>query len=110
MRLVTRPMHQRGVNEKDQCTYKRNTVTRWRNQYCHGKVKELHILSVCLQPYLVSTQSACAVLYCQLWPVWLYNILPRCLINCAIFEQKKVIEHKMCVLIFSTTFVSNISF
>jgi hypothetical protein len=25
------------------------------------------------------------------------------------FRQKKVIEHKMCVLIFSTTFVRNIS-
>ena len=30
-------------------------------------------------------------------------IFPHYLINCMMFE-KKVIEHKMCVLIFSTTF------
>jgi hypothetical protein len=35
-------------------------------------------------------QSACAVLYCHLWPVWLYHIFP--LIS---FLERKVIEHKM---------------
>ena len=50
-------------------------------------------------------QHAMRVPY-YLWPVLLY-ILP-CLINGKIF--KKVIEHKMCFFIFSTTFVQNISF
>jgi hypothetical protein len=40
------------------------------------------------------------------WPAPLYNIFPHYLINDTIFErEKKVIEHKMRVLIFPTTFV-----
>jgi len=46
--------------------------------------------------------------YCHLWHAPLYNIFPHYFINGTIFE-KKVTEHKMCVLIFSTTFASNIS-
>jgi hypothetical protein len=33
-------------------------------------------------------QSACAVLYCHLWLVWLYCIFPHCLINGTIFGKK----------------------
>jgi hypothetical protein len=40
-------------------------------------------------------QSACAVLYNHVWPVWLYHVFLRYLINGTIFG-KKVIEHKMC--------------
>ena len=39
-----------------------------------------------------------------LWPARLHNIFPRYLINGTIIEKKKVTEHKMCVLILSTTF------
>jgi hypothetical protein len=53
-------------------------------------------------------QRACAVLYCYLWPVWLYHIFPRYLINGTI-SGKKLSEHKMCILISYTTSVSNIS-
>jgi hypothetical protein len=42
---------------------------------------------MCLQPELSSMQSACAVLYCRLWPVWLYNILPHYPINDTIFVK-----------------------
>jgi hypothetical protein len=42
--------------------------------------------------------------YCHLCPAPLYNIFPHYLINGAIFG-KKIYEHKMCVLIFCTTFV-----
>ena len=45
--------------------------------------------------------SACAVLYCHLWPV----ALPHYLINGTIFGKKLNIK---CVLTFSTTFVRNI--
>ena len=37
--------------------------------------------------------------YCYLWPVWRYHIFPHFL---TIFEKKKVMEHKRCVLIFAT--------
>jgi hypothetical protein len=42
-------------------------------------------------------QSACAVLYCHLWAVWLYFIFPHYLINGI---RENVIKHKMCVLIY----------
>jgi len=48
------------------------------------------------------------VLYCYLWPVWLYIIFPHYLINGTILE-KKVIDYQMYILIFSTTFIWNIS-
>jgi hypothetical protein len=54
-------------------------------------------------------QSACAILYCHLWPVWLYHIFPRYLINGTIIGTKKIIEHKTYVLIFCTAVVWNIS-
>jgi len=41
--------------------------------------------------------------YCHWFPAQLYIIFPH-IINGTIFK-KKVIEHKMCVLIFSATFV-----
>jgi len=46
-------------------------------------------------------QYVCIVLYCCLCGVWLYDIFPLYHINGMIF-RKKVIEHKMCVLIFSS--------
>jgi hypothetical protein len=44
-------------------------------------------------------------LYCQRSPARLYSIFPHYLINDTIFRggKKKVIEHKICVLIVSTT-------
>ena len=35
----------------------------------------------------------------------LYNMFPRYLINGLILEEKKIIEHKMCVTSFSTKFI-----
>ena len=53
----------------------------------------IRILNVCLYPYLSSMQSACAVLYCYLWPVRLNHIFPRYLLNSAIFVggEKKLL-------------------
>jgi hypothetical protein len=46
--------------------------------------------------------------YCNLRPVWIHHIFRHYLINGTIFGEK-VTEHKMCILIFSTTFIWNIS-
>jgi len=54
-------------------------------------------------------QSACAVLYRHLQPVWFYDIFSTWSHKRHDFRGKKVIEYKMCVLIFSTTFDRNIS-
>jgi len=54
-------------------------------------------------------QCACSELYCHVWPARLYNIIPHYLIKCTVSE-KKVIERKMCVVIFSTTLSENIAY
>jgi len=46
---------------------------------------------------------------CHLWPAPLYNVFPHYLKNSTIFKKKKITEHKICVLISSTTFFWNIS-
>ena len=61
---------------------------------------------MCLSPYLSSMQSA--ALYCHLWPVWLYHILPLYRVESTIFG-KIVIEYKMFFSIFSTNSVWNSS-
>jgi hypothetical protein len=59
------------------------------------RVKAMSITySVCPQPLLSRIQRACAVLYCFLWPVWLFHIFPHYLINGTFFRQN-AIEHKM---------------
>ena len=65
----------------------------------------LHNLSVCLQPQLSSMPSACALLLCYLWPVWLHHISPHYLINATISEKK--ILNTSCIL-FSLRILSEI--
>ena len=54
-------------------------------------------------------QCTCAVLYCHLWPAWLYILFTHCLINDTISEKKNVFEHKVCVLMVYINFVWSIS-
>ena len=52
----------------------------------------------------------CSCSYCHPWPPSLYNVFSTLFHKQAWFSKKKtIIEHKMCVLIFSTSFVWNIS-
>ena len=44
-------------------------------------------------------QSACAVLYCHLWPLQLYSIIPHYLIKDTIFGKKLL--NKKCVFCFT---------
>ena len=63
-------------------------------------------MCVCSLRYLACNAH---VPYYHLRPVRVYHIFPHYLINGTIFEKKTFIEHKMYVLIFSTTFVWHIS-
>jgi hypothetical protein len=65
-----------------QCTYNVTLRPIRVKNCCCGKA-----MSVCLQLYLSRLQSACAILYCHLWPVRLYCIL-HYLINRTIFGRK----------------------
>jgi hypothetical protein len=68
--------------------------------------------SECLYSYFIypACKNSYAVLYCNLWPLWLYHIFPRYLINGKIFFKKiKVIELKMYGLVLSASFVRDIS-
>jgi len=51
-------------------------------------------MSVWLLLHLSSIQCACAILYCHLWPDWLYHICPHYLTNGTIFEKKKILSMK----------------
>jgi len=62
----------------------------------------IFLVYVCSHRYPASTAH---MLYHHLGSVWLYHIFPHYLTNGKIFG-KKVTEHQMCVLIFSTTFFS----
>ena len=68
----------------------------------------LHNLSVCICSVRYQACNEHAP-YFHLWLAPLYNIFQPFLTNGTIFGKKKVTEHKMCVLIFSTTSVRDIS-
>jgi hypothetical protein len=48
----------------------------------------MHILSVCLYPYLSSMQSERILLYCHLWSVRIYHIFPHYLKKSTIFGKR----------------------
>ena len=62
----------------------------------------LHNMSVCICSLRYPACNA-HVPYCHLWHIRLCNIFPHYLSQTIWFSKKKVIEHKMCVLILSTT-------
>jgi len=70
------------------------------------KNNEYYILWVCVCGLCYPACNA-HVPY-RLWHALVYNIFPNYLINGTNFG-KTIAEHKTCVLIFSTSFVSNIS-
>jgi hypothetical protein len=97
----------------------RNTETRSRNHWCSGKAISITDFSVCVCVDALARVCACARLallikydtrrrdiVCGLWH---HRILRHYVTNGTIFEKKKVIEHKTCVLVWCTIFVWNIS-
>ena len=69
------------------------------------------VCNLCLSYSACKYHLSCAASYCHLWPLSLYHFLSHYLLNGIIFvnkkknkKKKKNLEHKMCVLIFSTNF------
>jgi len=84
----------------------RNIIARSCKYHRRGKgISITYSLCVCSIRYQLGNAHA---QYCHPWPIRLCSTIPNYLINGKIFEKKKVNEHKMCILIFSTTFVWNI--
>jgi len=90
----------------------RNFEARSHYHYCSGKEISIRLnvcvcvcvwVCVCVFSLSYPARNPQAP-YCNLWPNRLYNILPHYHINGTIFGEKKVTEHKMCVLIFSAIF------
>jgi len=80
-----------------------NTDARSCNNCRSGKALRITYFGVCFRLSYPAINARAP--YFRLWLSWTYNIIPQYLINGTIFEKKTDIEHKMCVLIFSTTFV-----
>jgi hypothetical protein len=79
---------------KTQTQYKidnvRITVTLWHGCLNISEVKQqhvLHILSVCLLPYLYNMQSACSVLCYHVFRIWLHCIFPHYLTKDTIYSK-----------------------
>jgi hypothetical protein len=96
-----------NIQQDRQCTY--NVALRRVCATTDAVEKQwvLHNLSLCNCTF---RYPACNVHvpYCHLWPALLHNVFPHYLINGTIFGEKAT-KHRMCVLIYSTTFVQNFS-
>jgi hypothetical protein len=106
---ITKMLSVINMKKKSQCTYsyKRNIEAHSRNNCCRGKAIRI-TYSDCVFVASVIQHAIAHVQYSHLWPVRLNRIFSYYIIKGAIFE-KNIVEHKMCVLIFSITFVWNIS-
>jgi hypothetical protein len=100
---------------REEMCVKSKTKTRLRNHFCCGKAMSIAYFCVCVCGWGMLV-CACSLTY-RTWyaqaPYYLrclrlHNIFELYLINGSIFG--KVTEHKIRVLIFSTTFVWNISY
>jgi hypothetical protein len=90
-----------------QCTY--NVPLRgFRANIGVVESNKYYMFWVCLCNLKYTKRNAHAP-YCHLWPTWPFHIFQRYHINGTIFGERKLIEHKMCVLIFSATYIGNIS-
>jgi hypothetical protein len=95
------------IQRKDrQCTYKRDTDGNAFTHCCSGKAIPT-AYSECafiFLPYLSDMQSACAVFYWHLWPVWMYHTFAHYVIKGKICG--KTLLSKKCVFLLSLQLLS----
>jgi len=95
------------VKKRQEMCVQRNTEARSCNQCGSRKINKYYIFWECVCSLRYPACNAHAP-YCHLWHTRPYYIFAHYLIKSTIFEKKNT-EHKICVLIFSTNFVRNIS-
>jgi len=88
------------ITQNSQCTYKRNTEARSRNHCCGGKATSI-TKSVFVALVIQHAMRMRLTVICGL--PGFYSIFPHYLINCMIFEEKKVTEYELCVLLHGHT-------
>jgi hypothetical protein len=76
--------------------YKCNAMVCTCNHFCCRKVLSTKYYERLCSLSYPARKSACDVLYCHLWPVWLYHIFPHYLINDKIFGGKKFLKYNVC--------------
>ena len=102
-------VHRWWFKKDKQCMYKRNTEVLSRNNWCRGKAISI-TYSECVFVALGPQRAKCMLritltsVTCPALPH--FSTLSHKRNN---YLKKKVIEHKICILIFSTSFVWNIS-
>jgi hypothetical protein len=93
-----------------QCTYKYNTQAHLYNHCCCGKAICINIISVYLYSCL-SYQAWKSHIFCAIYCLAVPHFSTLSLEGRNFFGEKKIfVEHKMCILTFSTMFVWNICY
>jgi hypothetical protein len=96
------------MKQDRQCTYKRNIEARSRNHFCRGKAMSITNYE-CVSVALV-IQHAKLMHRIILSSVACVGLTEFSTLSHKSYDyRKKVTEHKMCVLIYSTNFIWNIS-
>ena len=98
------------IQQDAQCTYQRNIEARSCSHFCREKTIRITYSKYVFVAVVIQRAK-------RMRRIALSSVACLALLNCATlshkqhdFRGKKVIEHKMRVLIFSTAFVRNISF
>jgi hypothetical protein len=76
-----------NIQQESQCAYKCNIEARSHNHCCCRKAINISY-SECVSVALViqhAMRMSCIIVYCHLWPVWLYHTFPHYLIKSTIF-------------------------
>ena len=77
--------------------------------HCYSGKAMCHVFWVCVFVVIQHAMSMRHFVNCGLPRSTIYFFFPHYLINDTILERKKIAEHKMCVVVSSTTFVRNVS-